>query len=202
MTERHIFEERRTAKTQAEYNSLFGDIVMSFVVIAEEGTPTTSHYGIFRNPLDFLDPEEKYKRTSMVPHGFAAEIASRYFHEKHYMVTNPLSSMAAIFTRALKPGEMFLGTNEDLKKISRKSVRDVMLLQKYPPIWHEDPSTHVTKIAREGTDISHHLDTLPEELTQFTAKEGQVFDRSGMTEALRTVVKLTSLALRFNQGGG
>lgn len=199
--ERHLCTEEKVEKglsNQSEYNVLFGSIVMSFVFITENDNPTVSHYGIFKNPIHWLGPHEKYKRTSMALHGFAADIAITYFTDKKFMVTHPLPSMTAIFSSELEQGEMFIGTNKDLKEIEDKSDTDQELLIKYPPIWHIDYTTHITKIAKDGVDLSLYPDFLPDEHAKYIALTTKGFDCSGFTVgAMKTVVKLERLASFF-----
>lgn len=195
----------RNINSILSFKQFFGDIVMSFKFTNQKSSCVT-HFGIFRNPLDFFDPAEKNKGLSMILHGFAAKVVmTNQPQKKIYMVNQPMDCMAAIFCRALSKGELFLGSNQDLFKEFRYDKRNSEGLEKYelhqklmaefPPIYHIEinaSGNEIHKLAAEGTNLKDYPTQLPDELTQVSSDQ-QLF--SGTTfNALTAVSKLAALA--------
>lgn len=179
--------------TPADYNEIFGNVIMSHVFLTEDNSPTVTHYGIFRNPPSFLDTEQKYRDIAMKVHGYAALMALTHFSGKKYMVTAPTSSKLGFLTKYLGRGDIHIGTNKDLKSFASDEKKE--LLKKFPPILHIDQKTGIEKIAKEGTDLSEYLDYLPDEKAEFIAPQGRSFNYAGETwGGIITVINLEKLA--------
>lgn len=182
----------------------FRKIIISVALVTKEGAPTVSNFGIFGNPENFLDEEEKNKGLSMPLHAHTAAFALHYFsyffsEEKTYMVTNPMLAMNRIFCKLMQPGEMHIGTNLDLKEFDKKSPPYQELLMKYPPLYHIDTETGIHKMGKEGVDLFEYLDTLPPDEVEFAAPVGETLDFCpGVTlGAMKTVFLLEKLATLF-----
>ena len=198
----HINDEEINISNGKDYHTFFGHIIMSFVFITNDTAPTVTHYGIFRNPVSFLDPEEKYRGLSMKLHGFGAIVALTHFRNKKYMITSPLPSMIQIFVKYLGRNALHLGTNMDLKNFEKKSKEDRELLENYPPIFHLGRDGK-NKIAKEGVNLSEYLESLPDEKAEFIAAPKNQINFSGFSfQALTTLLNLTNLAELFLEKSG
>ena len=194
-------KEPHTQKTFGNQDGCFKRIIISYVFTTSDNVSVT-HYGIFRNPLSFLDLEENYRELSIKLHGFGASMALKLFRAKRYMVTCPMPSMIQIFIKYLKPGEIFMGTNEDLKNFHKMTPEQQVLLKKYPPRFHKGPEDYYMdgdRIAKKNVDLSDYLEFLPIKLAKFEGFHNRKIDFSFDTTdgALKTVIKLKKLASFF-----
>lgn len=88
------------------------DIIMSVALITNKNSPSTTHFGIFRNAVDFLDPLKQYRGISMLLHGFVARYG-RKFLGKQCQVNSPIKKMTEILIKKLG--------NENVTKITKKT---------------------------------------------------------------------------------
>lgn len=161
---------------------------------------TVTHFGIFKNPLYFLEKVETFAGISPDLHGFSAAAALELFPGAKYMITNPLDNMAQILSTHLGPA-LHLGSNSDLQQLEKKSEKQRKGLSDHPPILHIDSHTGVQKIAKEGVDLSQHLDTLPDESAEIIVPAYTQLDFSPCitTGGLKAVISLESLAKLFDK---
>ncbi len=161
---------------------------------------TVTHFGIFKNPIHFLQPVDMFPGISPDLHGFSAANVLEQFPGAKYMVTNPLDNMAQILATNLGPA-LHLGTNIDLQQIEKKSEKQKEGLKSHPPIMHIDSRTGIQKIAKEGVDLSQHLDTLPDELADVIVPPYSQLDFSPCITmgGLKAVIRLESLAKLFDK---
>lgn len=191
----HYFVDRDYKTFGEQYREQHNDIIMSMAFLTGPNVPTVTHYGIFRNPLSFFDPDQKYRGISMLLHGFAAQVALTQFVGKKYMVTNPMESMSSIMAHRLGADKIHIGTNKDWAMIHKKSKKRQNPLRDSPGIFHIDTETGIEKIAKIGTDLAEFPDHLPDELADFIAVNREQIDFSGSTpKAFKTVVELYALA--------
>lgn len=90
----------------------FADLLLTVGVATERRLPTVTHFGIFRNPLAFLDATPEHRGLAMRLHGFAATVCFRALSDKVYMVTKPMPRMAEILRRSLRPDEFYVGDGD------------------------------------------------------------------------------------------
>jgi len=95
-----------------EHQARYSEPLLTVGVATERGLPTVTHFGIFRNPLAFLDPEPAYRGLAMQLHGFAATVALQALSDKYYMVTNPMPEMTRILRRELAPEDFYVGDSD------------------------------------------------------------------------------------------
>lgn len=95
-----------------DHETRYRDLLLTVGVATERGLPTVTHFGIFRNPLTFLDAEPEHRGLAMRLHGFAAAACRRVLSDKLYMVTNPMPRMAEILRRSLRPDELYSGDRD------------------------------------------------------------------------------------------
>jgi hypothetical protein len=185
-----------SCKTLDEFKIMFKHIIMSFIFITMDEAPSVSHYGIFRNPMYFLDFENKYSNIAMILHGFSATVALSQFEDKVYMINYPIPSMLNIILRECKAKAIHIGTNEDLVR-SNLSDEDKQLLEKYPPIYHLGKDG-IHKIAKRKVDLKDYPNILPDKYARFGTND--TFNFGGYTfGSLLTVINLKHLCKKFSR---
>ncbi|BCS82499.1 hypothetical protein QLL95_gp0010 [Cotonvirus japonicus] len=201
MVKQENSEKYKNIDNGNDYNLLFGHIVMSVGFISDfmEEFPIVCHYGIFKNPPYFFDPDGKYANLSMFLHGFTAKMALTYFNNKKYMINSPLESMVKIMTNKLNKNTINIGTNEDIKNIELLEEDEKILLKTYPPRIHIN-SMNIWSIAREGVDLKKYPDVLPQELIEYTTNiPNKSFNLGGETiGSFLVMVNLLALASVLN----
>jgi len=100
------------AVQRREHEAQYPELLLTVGVATERGLPTVTHFGIFRNPLAFLDPQAAHRGLAMQLHGFAATVSLHAFSGKHYMVTNPMPEMTRILGRTLAPEDIYVGDSD------------------------------------------------------------------------------------------
>lgn len=95
-----------------EHEARYSEILLTVGVATAWSLPTITHFGIFRNPLAFLDPDPAHRGLAMQLHGFAATVSLHAFSDKHYMVTEPMPVMTRILHDVLAPEDIFEGDND------------------------------------------------------------------------------------------
>jgi hypothetical protein len=98
----------RRVSTLKEFQDNYSDILMSMASWEVPGTPLVSHRGIFRNPMDFVDPKKTYGGISLLLHAFSAEALSKMHPGKKFMAVTPVIAMADILKKNFKSNEMFV----------------------------------------------------------------------------------------------
>lgn len=176
--------ERRFSPSGESFLDKYGDLIMCCGFVNNISAPTTTHYGIFKNPVYFLLDHEMYGGISLKLHGFGAKIALEYFEGKKYMVNQPVASMAQIMKRYLTPDEMWIGMKNFPSKIQK--FKKKLMDENYPPILWDEKT-----IMEEGTDLSK-FNSLPEDKIQY---QGEGVDGSGAGLLQVTIVyKLEKLS--------
>jgi len=94
------------------------NIEMSFIIMAKEGIPVTSHMGIFKNLKCFkygLNPAtvKSHKGISIPLHIFAMAASRLIYPDIQYMLTRPVSIMTSILLSKIPKGHIWVGTNRD-----------------------------------------------------------------------------------------
>lgn len=95
-----------------DHRARYADLLLTVGVATERDLPTVTHFGIFRNPLAFLDARPEHRGLAMQLHGFAATVCLRALSHKVFMVTNPMPRMTEILRRSLRPGELYAGDSD------------------------------------------------------------------------------------------
>lgn len=94
-----------TAEAFRAFDALFRDIVLSVNVLHNPRFFGSTHWGIFRNPLDLhrslVAGSNPYRDIAMILHGFAATVEHFYFAGKVYMNSWLMKSMADIAQQTL-----------------------------------------------------------------------------------------------------
>jgi len=114
-TDPDITRHDRTVEPSAqlrEHEARYSELLLTVGVATERGLPTVTHFGMFRNPLAFLDLEPAHRGLAMQLHGFAATVSLHALSDKHYMVTNPMPEMTRILRRALAPEDVYVGDSD------------------------------------------------------------------------------------------
>ena len=172
------------------YKERFGHILMSYSLITKPSSRTTTHMGIFRNPIDFLDVEERYKGLSMKLHGFGAAVAKEHMDRKQYMVNSPQRKMMEIMVKCIGSEHVHIGTNKNLQEDKVNPM-----VKQYPPIVHID-GKGIVKIAKRDIDLRNYLDHLPDEKAEIIGPQLEDINHHSAT-GLMAVVDITPLANLF-----
>lgn len=166
------------------------NILMSVGFTENDDTPTTTHYGIARNPLSFFDGKNEYKNLSMPLHGFLATFAKTRNPDKKWMINSPLRSMVDILKRdpRIEDGDIHIGTVEDLKRAKENNSNLLELFEQHPPIL-----TSHNDILKEGLTADQLMRQNVSELIE-TKSSGQRINTSGLSMSFPQVaVKLDAL---------
>ncbi len=166
----------------------FENLVMSFICYAEDSSPTVSYSHAFRNPLDFLNPDEPHKNLSMELHGFAATL---HCPNKKYMAASLEPNMIGVMSLTLG-SNLHLGANLDLIHPDKADLQKQELLTKHPPIYHIGSKVH--KIAMEGVVLSQYLEELPDEQAAVIGLPGESLYGPQCMRCMIAVVNLTKLS--------
>lgn len=95
-----------------EHATRFSDLLQTVGVATASGLPTVTHFGIFRNPLAFLDPDSAYRGLAMRLHGFAATVTLNALAGKQFLITEPMPVMTRILRQDLLPDEVYEGKDD------------------------------------------------------------------------------------------
>ena len=95
-----------------EHAARFSDLLLTVGVATARGLPTVTHFGIFRNPLAFLDPDSAYRGLAMQLHGFAATVSLNALADKQFLITEPMPVMTRILRQELAPDEVYEGQDD------------------------------------------------------------------------------------------
>lgn len=95
-----------------QHETLYSALLLTVGVATERGMPTVTHFGIFRNPLAFLDSEQEHRGLAMQLHGFAATVCRQVLSHKVYMITNPMPRMTEILRRSMAPDDLYSGDSD------------------------------------------------------------------------------------------
>lgn len=95
------------------HEAIFSPLLLSVGVATDRGVPTVTHFGMFRNPIAFLEENEDYGDLAMPLHGFAATVALLAFSHKHYMITTPMPRMVELLHRSVAPKEIYSGDSDE-----------------------------------------------------------------------------------------
>lgn len=175
---RHV-NEMMPIDTEMNCEAIFGHIVMSFFVIADELkdlmdinydiSPIVTHYGIFKNPSAFFDYDGVCSNKSMDLHGFAAKITLQYFNKK-YMANEPVMSMFKIIGENIDKEHIHCGTNIDLHNaIINNNTDYIEIMKKYPPRFHE--FNNIITIVKKGVNVQDYLNKkIPNDLIEYNIK--------------------------------
>lgn len=88
----------------------YQNIIMQFSLTTGKTSESTSHMGIYKNPMSFLDPSDKFAGISVLLHGFAAECSKEILHKK-IQVNKPTQIMVDLIVKAV--GKEFVSVDED-----------------------------------------------------------------------------------------
>jgi hypothetical protein len=95
-----------------QHRALYSALLLTVGVATERGIPTVTHFGIFRDPLAFLDPGTEHRGLAMQLHGFAATVSLHAFAGKAFMITNPMPRMTEILQRRVAPEDLYAGDSD------------------------------------------------------------------------------------------
>lgn len=100
-----IFSYKKLGHTEvsAIYN-YYHDVVISLPYATDIATPTFSHYGIFKNPLHIVDPNQKYRKVSIILKGFSAYVSgskSNILGDKYFITIDPLRGLVINLEKAI-----------------------------------------------------------------------------------------------------
>lgn len=201
VTQRH--SDKNIDKTQDfdTYKKLFGQIVMSMGFVTKNDSPTTTHHGIFKNPLFFFDDDKLYAGIAMDLHGFSAKVALKFnpktngsvVFEKRYMINSPTSSMIKIILEKISQQFIHLGISTDYTR--NLDINSKQLIEKYPPIQHFYAGIY--SLAKHDVDLSKYVnEPLPEKLTEYRSN-GRFIHVGDTIGALDTAIDLVGLQKLF-----
>lgn len=120
-----------------EHEARYSNILLTVGVATERGLPTVTHFGIFRNPLAFLDPDTTHRGLAMQLHGFAATVSLHALSDKHFMVTSPMPEMTRILRRTLAPEDVYEGDSDAVLRYLNRN-----LPPETPPIREDQRYSH------------------------------------------------------------
>lgn len=89
-------------------------------VLSASTTAYTIHLGVQRSLCYALANKPFHPNLSMLLHGLAASYMQAHYPEKHFMVTNPLESMHAIFSRCIPKDEQLQIKNYNLSPMNQR----------------------------------------------------------------------------------
>jgi hypothetical protein len=116
-----------------EFQANYEDIIMTMGAWEVPDTPLISHRGIFRNPMDFVDPNKSYSGISLMLHAFSAKALSKAIPEKKFLAVTPTDVMADLLMKKLTSDEMYIQNRWD-DKASAKGAdgKEIPLTSKIP----------------------------------------------------------------------
>lgn len=94
-------EPETAADLVGSHERIYSPLLVTVGVATERGLPTVTHFGIFRNPLAFLDADPGHRGLAMQLHGFAATVALHAWSNKVFMTTNPMHRMQEILLKRM-----------------------------------------------------------------------------------------------------
>jgi hypothetical protein len=114
-------------KSFSIFQKCYKSIVMSVNIIHNPKSPASTHFGIFRNPLDIHESFLKFKGKNphgnivMILHGFAAKAAQQYWGKK-WLTSCPTLNMLEIFKNTI--GKENIHSLEKLEELHKNFSKE------------------------------------------------------------------------------
>lgn len=105
-------EPENAADWVGYHERIYSPLLVTVGVATERDLPTVTHFGIFRNPLAFLDADPAHRGLAMQLHGFAATVVLHAWSNKVFMTTNPMPRMQEILLKRLPAKDIHVAEDD------------------------------------------------------------------------------------------
>lgn len=210
------------------YKKLFGHIIMSFGFVTTQTSCTTTHFGIFKNPLYLIKKDMRYANLSVLLHSFAAKITLDYINlgvlpigngfcndpkvitgQKLFTINYPMTSMINLFAKSLDKNAISIGTNKDYikyvvnEKYGKEDIRYKLLIA-HPPRLFENINGQYSVTYNNVIKEIYNLNFLPEKYRYAGTSEQLEIQYGAFTLndngfAMMTTIALLSLKNVFDK---
>lgn len=179
---RFSFEKTEKSISVKDFSQVYDDLLMcvgtTFFDQLAAHVPYYRNRGIFKNPANII--EGGYGNISLQLHGFSALVAKYKAPYIKYMLVSPIPSMQGILVKSLKPGDAFIGHNNDAPYVD------------FPPLIHLT-DTQAT-LAQEGVNVIDYKDKeLPESLVQYMGQKNDYLTRGEGALERNNLIKVEAL---------